>query len=81
MNRPSEQGASQPVEPIVVSEIRDLVEPVRCRGGDVTDHDPVEAECVETGVGYVTYECPDCGFRMTYYHASGEADPCCAPRG
>ena len=70
----------RPVEPLVVSEIRELVEPVRCRGGDLTDHEPVEADCVETGVGYAIYECEECGFRVKYYHSTEESAPCCGPR-
>lgn len=68
------------VEPFVVSDIRDLVEPVVCRGGETVDHDGVEAGCVETGVGYVVYECPECGLRALYHHSKTDADPCCSPR-
>ena len=68
------------VEPIVVSDIRDLVEPVVCRGDETGDHEATEAECVDTGVGYVVYECPECGLRALYHHSKSDSDPCCSPR-
>lgn len=80
MSKSGDKVVSMPVEPVEVGEIKALVEPVRCRGGDITDHLPVEAECIETGVGYVVYECDECGLGVRYYHATDTADPCCSPR-
>ena len=80
MSRPVCHDVAWPVEPVPVGEIKALVEPVRCRGGEAGAHDPVEATCVETGVGYVVYECPECGLRALYYHDRQGSDPCCGPR-
>lgn len=80
MGRQTEKLVTRPVSPVTVGEIRDLVEPVRCLGGTPSTHDPVETECVDTGVGYVIYECSACGLRVKYYHSSDGNDPCCSPR-
>lgn len=69
------------VDAYAANEIRELVEPVRCRGNNGEDHEETEAELAESGPGYVVYACPVCGFRALYKHGKGEEAPCCAPRG
>ncbi len=80
MIQPVAADASWPVEEFSVGDIRELVEPVTCTGGGDEDHEPTEATVADTGVGYVVYRCPECGFRACYHHASGDEAPCCGPR-
>lgn len=76
-----EHDVAWPVAAYAVGEIRDLVEPVVCRGDESTDHEPAVAAPVESGPGYVVYACPECGLRALYHHSKGDAEPCCSPRG
>lgn len=75
-----EHDVAWAVDVYPVNEIRELVEPVMCAGGEGEDHEPVEAEVAESGPGYVVYICPTCGSRVLYQHGKGEKAPCCAPR-
>ncbi|MFB6154099.1 MAG: hypothetical protein ABEJ27_07600 [Halodesulfurarchaeum sp.] len=63
-----------------VNEIRELVEPVACAGGEGEHHEPAEAEVAVSGPGDVGDTCPSCGSRALYHHGEGEKAPCCRPR-
>lgn len=80
MSRPVSADATWSVDAFAVGDIRALVEPVTCTGGEDEQHEPTEATVAETGVGYVVYQCPECGFRACYHHGSGDEAPCCGPR-
>lgn len=80
MSRPVSADATWSVEAFTVGDIRDRVEPVTCTGDD-DEHEPTEAAVAETGVGFVVYRCPECGFRACYRHGRGDEAPCCGPRG
>lgn len=69
------------VNPYPVNEIRELVEPVICTGGEGEDHEATEADVLESGPGYVLYTCPTCETRVLYRHGKGQKAPCCGQRG